>query len=66
MTKGMQWDKAGKRAKLNDGELRGKRIITVKTDAAFWKAWKDSPEAMRASGYRVRKVGGRWHAWIEI
>jgi hypothetical protein len=47
------------------GAAREKEIIPVPTDRAFWKAWRDDRKAMRAAGYRVRKVNGCWRAWIE-
>jgi hypothetical protein len=61
----MRWDKAAKRDKFNDDALRGKQIIPVKTDEAFWKSWRGAQTEMRAAGYRVRKVDGKWQAWIE-
>jgi hypothetical protein len=63
--KAMQWDRAAKRAKVNDTALRGQQIIPVKIDAAFWMAWRDDQRGMRAAGYRVTKINGQWKAWIE-
>jgi hypothetical protein len=63
----MQWGRATKRDKLNAARLSGQQIIPVPTDRAFWfwQAWRDDRKAMRAAGYRVRKVNGCWRAWIE-
>jgi hypothetical protein len=60
----MRWDGAAKRDKLNAAVLRGKQIVPVPIDHEFWQAWRDR-KAMRAAGYRVRKVNGCWRAWIE-
>jgi hypothetical protein len=58
------WDTAHLRAKLSDEHSRAKEIIAVPTDKSFWKAWRDDPAGMRASGYHVRKDrDGRWRAW---
>jgi hypothetical protein len=59
----MNWDLATKRERMR--EKLTKQSITIPTDEAFWRAWKEDPEAMRASGYRVRKENGQWHAWFE-
>ena len=53
MARGMQWDKA---AKLDKRGAEHKEIIPVKIDQAFSRAWRDGPEAMKASGYRVIKT----------
>jgi hypothetical protein len=43
-----------------------KRIIPIKTDGAFWRAWHDDPRAMQHAGYRITHTDrGRWKAWIE-
>jgi hypothetical protein len=52
--------RATERDKLDAAMLSGQQIIPVLTDRAF----RDDQKGMRA-GYRVRKVNGRWRAWIE-
>jgi hypothetical protein len=63
--KAMQWHKASKLDRMHDQDLRGKQIIPVRTDAAFWMAWKDDRRGMQDAGYHIRKVNGQWQAWIE-
>lgn len=63
MTKRMRWDIANKRDKVAMHTTTTR--IPVRLDEAFWKAWRENPDAMRADGYRVQKVGGKWRAWIE-
>jgi hypothetical protein len=66
MSKRMDWRRVGWETKMREhAHGRAKEIIAVPIDALFWKAWQDDPKAMREAGYRVRKVGGRWQAWIE-
>jgi hypothetical protein len=63
MTGRLNWEKANKREKSSPAP---EQFQPVKTDAAFWRAWKDDPDAMRASGYRVRKTKDGWRAFIEL
>ena len=63
MTKRMRWDLATKRQAAR-APMTVERI-PVKADESFWTTWRDDPDAMRAAGYRVRKVDDRWQVWIE-
>jgi hypothetical protein len=44
MTGRLNWEKANKREKSSPAP---EQFQPVKTDAAFWRAWKDDPDAMR-------------------
>ena len=44
----------------------GMRAIKICADAKFWRHWHGNKERMRQIGYRYRKVGSRWHAWLLI
>jgi hypothetical protein len=32
----------------------------------FWRAWQDDSEAMKAAGYSVRKIDGKWIVWQTV
>jgi hypothetical protein len=40
--------------------------IKIRVDAKFWRHWHSNPDQMRQIGYRCRKVGSRWHAWLLV
>jgi hypothetical protein len=61
----MRWDLAAKRQRMAQDYSRPKEKIPIRCDDLFWQAWRDDRAAMRAAGYRVTKIGSRWHAWIE-
>jgi hypothetical protein len=42
------------------------RAIKIRADAKFWRHWHGNKDQMRQIGYRCRKVGDRWHAWLLI
>jgi hypothetical protein len=44
----------------------GMRAIKIRADAKFWRHWHGNKDQMRQIGYRCRKVGARWHAWLLI
>jgi hypothetical protein len=44
----------------------GMHAIKIRADAKFWRHWRGSPDQMGQIGYRCRKVGGRWHAWLLV
>lgn len=64
MSKRLNWEKANKEVAIA-GPLPT-RYILVKTDEDFWRSWRDDKIAMRAAGYRIRKVNGQWQAYIEV
>ena len=44
----------------------GMHAIKIRADAKFWRHWRGNTEQMRQIGYRCRKVGSRWHAWLLV
>ena len=44
----------------------GMHAIKIRADAKFWRHWHGNKEQMRQIGYRCRKVGRRWHAWLLV
>ena len=56
----MRWRDSKKRDRGRD---RMKR--TFPADEAFWRAWRDNREAMRADGYGVEKTKEGWRAFIK-
>jgi hypothetical protein len=64
MTKPRNWDYLNKQARKRARNSVPVTSIPVETDAAFWRAWRDDPKAMRDSGYRVRKTAAGWQAFI--
>jgi hypothetical protein len=46
--------------------LESMYAIKVRADAKFSRLWHGNPEQMRQIGYRCRRVGRRWHAWLLV
>ena len=44
----------------------GMQAIKIRADAKFWRHWHGNREQMRQIGYRCRKAGSRWHAWLLV
>ena len=44
----------------------GMHAIKIRADAKFWRHWRGNSEQMQQIGYRCRKVGRRWHAWLLV
>jgi hypothetical protein len=44
----------------------GMHAIKIRADAKFWRHWHGNKEQMRDIGYRCRKVGRRWRAWLLV
>ena len=44
----------------------GMHAIKIRADAKFWRHWRGNPDQMRQIGYRCRKIGSRWHAWLLV
>jgi hypothetical protein len=44
----------------------GMHAIKIRADAKFWRHWHSNTEQMRQIGYRCRKNGRRWHAWLLV
>jgi hypothetical protein len=44
----------------------GMQAIKIRADAKFWRHWHGNKAQMRQIGYRCRKVGKRWHAWLLV
>jgi hypothetical protein len=44
----------------------GMHAIKIRADAKFWRHWHGDKERMVQVGYRCRKVGRRWHAWLLV
>jgi hypothetical protein len=38
--------------------------IELPLDAAFWRVWTANSMQMRADGYRVFKIDGKWRAFL--
>jgi hypothetical protein len=38
--------------------------MKIRANAKFWRHWHGNPDRMRQIGYRCRKVGSRWRAWL--
>jgi hypothetical protein len=55
----MRWREAKRRDR--HAPLKG---IPIPADAAFWRAWRDNPKAMRTDGYGVEKTKDGWRAFI--
>ena len=39
-------------------------LLPIPCDASFWAVWHSDKTAMRISGYVVRKIDGRWRAYL--
>jgi hypothetical protein len=62
MAQRLNWDKANK-------QRRARTPTSIETipmipDAAFWRIWKADKDAMKASGYRVRKIDGQFRVFL--
>jgi hypothetical protein len=44
----------------------GMHAIKIRADTKFWRHWHGNPDQMRHIGYRCRKIGSRWHAWLLV
>ena len=38
--------------------------VELPLDAAFWRVWKANSMQMRADGYRLFKIAGKWRAFL--
>jgi hypothetical protein len=44
----------------------GMHAMKIRANAKFWRHWHGNPDRMRQIGYRCRKVGSRWRAWLLV
>jgi hypothetical protein len=44
----------------------GMHATKIRADAKFWRLWHGNPDQMKQIGYRCRKIGRRWHAWLLV
>jgi hypothetical protein len=65
MTKRMNWELAAKRERARPARPAEIELVPVEADESFWKRWRKNPGLMRAAGYRVSKIGNRWHAYFQ-
>jgi hypothetical protein len=40
--------------------------IRIRADTKFWQHWRANPDQVRQIGYRCRKIGRRWYAWLLV
>lgn len=57
----MNWEAANRRGARDTRRDDG--VIEVEANDWFWEEWRADKEAMKADGYFVRKVDGRWRAF---
>jgi hypothetical protein len=65
VTKRMNWALAAKRERMRPARPADIELVPVDADESFWKRWRENPRLMRAAGYRVTKIGNRWHAYVQ-
>lgn len=62
MTQRLNWNKANKQRRARTPT--SVKIILITPDPAFWRLWKADKEAMKESGYSVRKIDGQFRAFF--
>jgi hypothetical protein len=59
----MDWDRV-RREGRNQYRPVETELIPVPCDRSFWACWHDAKAEMQIAGYFVRKIDGRWFAYL--